>query len=85
MELRERARGTEKRKARAAYHAGISHARINFGSAAKFSANFRSTTTLVLCRIASLGKDEAKSTTVNWGIIPPRWAGYISHCCVQRI
>ena len=63
MALRERASGTEKRKAGAASHAGISHARINFGSATKFSAKFRSTTTLVLCRTASLGKAEARSIT----------------------
>ena len=65
MALRERASGTEKRKAGAASHVGISYAKINFSSAAKFSANFRSTTTLVLCRTASLGKDEARSITNN--------------------
>ena len=63
MALRERARGIGKIKARATSHTGISHARINFGSAAKFSSKFRSTTTLVLCRTASLGKAEARSIT----------------------
>ena len=63
MALRERARGTGKRKARVSSHAGISHARINFGSAAKFSAKLRSMTTLVLCRTTSLGKAEARSIT----------------------
>ena len=68
MELRERVRGTGKIKAQSASHAGISHARINFGSADKFSAKFRSTTTLVLCQTTSLGKDEARSITNDWGM-----------------